>query len=108
MLRERGIGVVVLAVAMGGCGDYRFQGGLASVPSINRPWTSEDFAHDVIANGDESCPRSGRPEDDRLWRRFPPCGGIKLSPLRRTRIPPRPPPAPAKGPPPPLGRRQPL
>jgi hypothetical protein len=108
MLRAREIGIAVMVVAMGGCGDYRFRGGLASVPSINRPWTDEDFAHDVIANGDQSCPRSGRSEEDRLFRRFPPCGGWKLEELRRMRRPPPPPPpAPTQGLPP-LAPRGPL
>jgi len=40
-------------------------------------------------SGDESCPRSGRPEDDRLFRRWPPCGGA-LTPTRRI-APPTPP-----------------
>jgi len=80
---------MTLGFACAGCHTFRFQAGLANVPSLNRPWTSEDFAHDVIANGDESCPRSGRPEDDRLSRRWPPCGGA-LTPTRRI-APPTPP-----------------
>lgn len=44
-----------LAVLLAGCAE-----GLANAPSINRKWSSEDFQHDVIANGPESCPREGR------------------------------------------------
>lgn len=65
--------IAAAALALGGC-EYRLQPGLASVPSLNRVWTGDDFRHDVIANGDESCPASGRAEDDRLMRRWPPCG----------------------------------
>jgi len=65
----------VMALVLVGCSGVRFQAGLANAPGINRSWTSEDFGHDVIANGDETCPASGRAEDDPLFHRWPPCGG---------------------------------
>jgi hypothetical protein len=68
-------GAAVVSVVLGGCAGWRYQAGLANAPGINRPWTGEDFAHDAISNGDQSCPSSGRAEDDRLFRRWPPCGG---------------------------------
>jgi hypothetical protein len=91
----RSLPVIALALALAGCEAFRFQAGLAQAPGINRRWTPEDFAHDVIANGDETCPRSGRAEDDSLFLRWPPCGGA-LSP-------PKPPPR--RSPPPPPERR---
>lgn len=87
----------MVAVALSGCG-FRFQAGLASVPSSNRPWTSEDFAHDVIANGSESCPAAGSVEHDPLFFRYPPCTS-KSAPIRHL---PRSAPA-AQGRPEPLG-----
>jgi hypothetical protein len=68
-------GVAVVSVALAGCAGWRYQAGLANAPGINRPWTGEDFATDAISNGDRSCPSSGRAEDDRLFRRWPACGG---------------------------------
>jgi hypothetical protein len=66
---------MALALTLAGCPGWRYQGGLANAPGLNRPFDPEDFAHDAIANGDESCPKSGRPEDDRLFLRWPKCGG---------------------------------
>jgi hypothetical protein len=66
------VATVLLATA---CGE-NFEAGLANAPSIqrqNRPRSS----HDVIANGQESCPR--RPGDtDPLVNRTPPCEDIGL------------------------------
>lgn len=47
--------VISLVVPIAGCAE-----GLANAPAVNRQWTSEDFQHDVISNGPESCPREGR------------------------------------------------
>jgi len=46
--------LLALALAAAGCSE-----GLANAPSINRKWTQEDFQHDVISNGPESCPKEG-------------------------------------------------
>lgn len=106
MLRAIIIGLVASTAVLAGCTEFRFQGGLASVSGINHPWTGEDFAHDVIANGDESCPRTGRPEDDRLWQRIPRCGGVRFDSLSRPSLPrPEPPPVPTQGLPPVAIRR---
>jgi hypothetical protein len=87
---------LVIVVASADCGDFRFQAGLANVPAINRRWTDEDFAHNVIANGDESCPPSGRPEDDRFFSRWPPCASAAKPVLTAPRT--APPPLPRRGP----------
>ncbi len=91
------------ALAGAGCVDWRFQAGLASAPALNShdSWSVDDLApaHDVIANGDQSCPASGRAEDDRLLHRWPPCGGgkwlpagLSLSPSHHQEAPPPRPP----------------
>lgn len=82
-----------VSVALGGCAGWRYQAGLANAPGLNRPWDPDDFAHNAIANGDESCPSSGRAEDDRLFRRWPACG----APPRPVSHVPRPPPPPSPG-----------
>ncbi|MCC6558605.1 MAG: hypothetical protein IT372_37190 [Polyangiaceae bacterium] len=46
--------LLALALAAAGCSE-----GLTNAPSINRQWTQEDFQHDVISNGPESCPKEG-------------------------------------------------
>lgn len=42
----------LLALALTHCAE-----GLSNAPGINRSWTQQDFQHDVISNGPESCPR---------------------------------------------------
>jgi hypothetical protein len=52
--------VVVLAIALGGCGE-RVEAGLANAPSIERK-TEPRNQYDVISNGDEGCKnRNGGP-----------------------------------------------
>jgi hypothetical protein len=59
--------------------------GLSNAPAINRPWTPEDFQHDAVSNGPESCPKESAAQDP-----LAPAGE------RRRRCPePEPPPAPA-------------
>jgi hypothetical protein len=70
--------LAALVLIVAGCADWRLQAGLANAPSLNRTWTDEDFRHDAIANGDESCPASGRAEDDPLVHRWPKCGASIL------------------------------
>lgn len=94
------IAAIVAGGSLTACGDYRLQVGLANVTNLNQPWTPEDFDHDVISNGDESCPRSGRAEDDPLMRRFPPCGGsVIYFGDRAAPLPPRAPPPKVRRPP---------
>jgi hypothetical protein len=81
--------VAALALLLTGCSGWRYQAGLANAPGINRPWTDDDFRHDAIGNGDESCPASGRAEDDPLFHRWPKCGG-SIFPVRSPSPPPRP------------------
>jgi len=62
------LGIALIVVA--GCGEH-FEAGLANAPSIERTSVSVRH-HDVIANGDDSCPRT--PGDrDPLTNRAPPC-----------------------------------
>ena len=65
--------VVAALAGLIGCHELRLQGGLVNVPAPNRDWTGADFAHDVIANGDESCPALSSGEQDRLAYRWPAC-----------------------------------
>jgi hypothetical protein len=66
------IATVLLAVA---CGE-NFEAGLANAPSIQRQGRPRN-SHDVISNGQESCPR--RPGDtDPLVNRSPPCEDLGL------------------------------
>lgn len=64
----------------------RAEPGLSNAPGLNRP-ASEATDHDAIANGLESCPRSGRREDDPLKGRYPKC---PESSLTKKPPPPRP------------------
>jgi hypothetical protein len=47
--------VFALAALAAGCAE-----GLSNAPGIQRKWTQQDFEHDVISNGPESCPRQGQ------------------------------------------------
>jgi hypothetical protein len=47
--------LLALAALTPGCAE-----GLANAPGIQRKWTQQDFEHDVISNGPESCPREGQ------------------------------------------------
>ena len=49
------LSLAALIGASAGCAE-----GLTNAPSINRPWTQEDFQHDVVSNGPESCPKEGQ------------------------------------------------
>jgi hypothetical protein len=63
-----------LVGSLSACGSgTQTQSGLVSAPGPNRPWTSDDLGHDAISNGNESCAKSGKPEDDPLKHRVPPC-----------------------------------
>jgi hypothetical protein len=84
----RSVAVAAFGLTLAGCVGWRYQAGLANAPALNRPFDDADFAHDAIANGDESCPASGRAEDDRLFRRWPTCGGTIVP--ARVAPPPRP------------------
>jgi hypothetical protein len=66
----------------------RAEPGLSNAPGLNRS-ASEGTDHDVISNGLESCPRSGRREDDPLKGRYPKCPESTL-----TKKPPPPSPRP--------------
>ena len=58
--RSLSFGVVLV---VGGCRGWRLQPGLSNVPAANRPWGDDDFAHDSVSNGDETCPSAaGGPE----------------------------------------------
>ncbi len=65
---------VILAAAAfllgAACGE-RFEAGLANAPSLDRQ-TRPRRPHDVISNGQESCPQSAASADP-LWNRVPPC-----------------------------------
>ncbi len=57
---------IVVLVGFGACGGNT-QAGTGNVPSINREWTPEDRAHDVIANGPEACgPTKEHPDGAKL------------------------------------------
>jgi hypothetical protein len=48
------LALVALPPLLAGCAE-----GLSNAPYINREWNQEDFQHDVISNGPESCPKAG-------------------------------------------------
>jgi hypothetical protein len=52
--------------------------GLANTRALN-PEPSEDLGHDAISDGPESCPRSGRAEDDPLKGRPTTCNEVSPS-----------------------------
>lgn len=54
--------------------------GLSNAPLLNR-LPSEGLGEDAIANGPQSCPPSGRREDDPLKGRYPRCP--ESGPIRR-------------------------
>jgi hypothetical protein len=66
----------------------RAEPGLSNAPGINRS-PSESAGHDAISNSLESCPQSGRREDDPLKGRYPKCPESTL-----TKKPPPPSPRP--------------
>jgi hypothetical protein len=47
--------IAALPVLLGAC-----SAGLSNAPGINRKLEPEDFEHDVIANGPESCTKEGQ------------------------------------------------
>jgi hypothetical protein len=53
--RSRFLPLALAAVLAAGCAE-----GLSNAPGIDRKWTQQDFQHDVISNGPESCPREGQ------------------------------------------------
>jgi hypothetical protein len=66
---------VATVLLVAACGE-NFEAGLANAPSIQRQGRPRN-SHDVISNGQESCPR--RPGDtDPLFNRTPPCEDIGL------------------------------
>jgi hypothetical protein len=68
----------------------RTEPGLSNAPGINRT-ASESTGHDAISNGLESCPPSGRREDDPLKGRINRCpesGHIMKKPPRQPKPPP--------------------
>ena len=81
------IGVLATCIACGACSGQS-QGGLVNVPASNRTWTADDRGHDAIANGTESCPKSGKAKDDPIPDRTPKCPENGAAP---------PPPPPPKG-----------
>jgi len=59
------LAVVLLLVD---CRGWRLQPGLSNVPAANRPWGDDDFAHDFVSNGDETCPSAaGGPEASKCF-----------------------------------------
>lgn len=71
------LGALVWLGLLGGACGSQSQPGLVNAPGINRPWNTNDLGHDAISNGQESCAKSGRPEDDPLKNRKPPCPEAK-------------------------------
>jgi hypothetical protein len=70
-------------------GPPRTEPGLSNAPGINRT-ASESAGHDAVSNGLESCPPSGRREDDPLKGRFNRCpesGGVTKKPPRTPKPP---------------------
>jgi hypothetical protein len=65
--------VLPLGIIAAGCSGRAGKAGLSNAPGGTNPRGQEDRGHDAIANGDESCARSGRPEDDPLPNRWPGC-----------------------------------
>jgi hypothetical protein len=64
------IWIAATALSLAACGE-RVEAGLANAPSMQRS-SRPRSGHDVIANGDESCPRSASGTDP-LVNRIPPC-----------------------------------
>jgi hypothetical protein len=68
----------------------RGEPGLSNAPGINRT-ASESTGHDAVSNGLESCPPSGKREDDPLKGRVVRCpesGPITKKPPRQPQAPP--------------------
>jgi len=82
-------GAVMLAGTLSGCAGWRVEAGLANarVSDIDPIRYAETFAHPAITNGDASCPPSGRPEDDRLFHRWPACNAPSPWAVRVPRAP---------------------
>ncbi len=71
------------------CASSSAQGGLTSVPGLNsQSWGFESNGRDPIANGHESCPRSGQQGDDPLPNRYPPCPEAPAASARPAPAPP--------------------
>jgi hypothetical protein len=64
------LATAVVSIALAACGE-RVEAGLANAPSMERQ-TRPRLGHDVISNGDDSCPRTVGGLDP-LTNRLPPC-----------------------------------
>ena len=49
------LALAALPLLLAGCAE-----GLSNAPGIQRRWDRDDFQHDVISNGPESCPKEGQ------------------------------------------------